>query len=586
MSFFDKSKIKFQEINEQIKNYLLEKYAQAGDVFSTASPFGQILSVMSSFTNLIFTYLEDAMVESNILTASRTRSIYSFARLAGHNPTRAIAAEGTIGIKWKSSISEVNMTYAIINDRARLTCEDNGLPYILFLNSSSESLKISKTETSIINLKIVQGKYESQRLTGTGEDLQSFNIISKRSICNENVFVFVNGEPFEIVDSLYDMKKGAKQCMVKTGLIDGIDLYFGNADFGYVPPFGATILVEYVNTDGFIGNVFGKSEQIKFKWEDKATTNTGEEIDLNEYLLTSLEKSIVLGSDQESTQITKMIAPKTSRSFVLANPDNYINLLSRFNYSFVDAYTTFNDEYIDDDNIIYLFLVPDIKRRLNKNADYFTTNIVNFYLDPDEKDALLRYINQSGRQMISTELSIVDPILTKYSLNIFIRIYDNVDMVSIKNEINTKMADYLLSVTRRDKIPKSDIVSIIEKIKGIDSVSVSFTSERNEKAINEGFYIQKVNVFDQIRGTYTVIDNKITVPSGTDPNLGLDEFGDIVIGLHEYPVIRGGWYDRFGNFLEDSVSSSSYGSVNIVVKDVIKNTIATQQLIKSKDSLR
>lgn len=586
MSFFDKSRIQFEQINEQIKNYLGTVFAQAGDVFSSASPFGQILSVMSSFVNLVFTYLEDAVVENNILTATRTRSIYGFARLAGHNPTRAIAAEGTIGIKWKSSISEVNMTYAIINDKANIVCEDNNLPYIVFLNTSSDNIKISKTERSILNLKIVQGKMESQTVTGTGRDLQSFNIISKKSICNENVFVYVNGEPFEIVDSLYDMKKGSKQCMIKTGLVDGIDLYFGNSDFGYIPPQGSSILVEYVVTNGFAGNVFGKNDNLSFKWSEKAVTNTGEEIDLNEYLVTTLEKSIVLGSDPESTDLTKMIAPKMSRSFVLANPDNYINLLSRFNYSFVDAYTTFNDEYIDDDNIIYLFLVPDIKRRLNSNADYFTTNLNNFYLDPDEKDALIRYINQSGRQMISTELSIVDPILTKYTLNIFIRIYDNADMISIKNEINSKLADYLLSVTRRDKIPKSDIVSLVERIKGIDSVSVSFTSERNEKAINEGFYIQKVNVFDQIRGTYTVIDNKITVPSGTDPNLGLDEFGDIVIGLHEYPVIRGGWYDRFGNFLEDSISSTEYGSINIVVKDVIKSSIATKQLIKSKDNLR
>ena len=46
-----------------------------------------------------------------------------------------------------------------------------------------------------------------------------------------------------------------------------------------------------------------------------------------------------------------------SNSFVLANPNNYIYYLSKYDFwSFIDAYNTKNDEYLDDDNIIYLFL--------------------------------------------------------------------------------------------------------------------------------------------------------------------------------------------------------------------------------------
>lgn len=584
MSFLEKTKLSFKEITDQIRDYLNREFAQTGDVFSPASPFGQILSVMNAFMQLLFSYLEDAIVESNILTARKTRSIYGFARLAGHNPTRAISAEGTIKIKWLKTITDVNMTYAIINDKSKLVCENNNLPYLILINNESGNIKLAKTDNDFLYLKIVQGNLESQTRTGSGENLQSYNIVSKKSICNENVYVYVNGEPFEIVESLYDMKKGAKQCMVKTSLVSGIDVYFGNQDFGYIPPLGSSILVEYIITDGYLGNIFGKSENVAFKWKDKAITNGGEELDLNEYLYLELEKSIVLGSDPEPTELTKLIAPKTSRSFVLANPDNYINLLSRFNYSFVDAYITADDEYIDDNNVIYLYLIPDIKRRLNTNIDYFTTNIKNFYLDEDEKFAIDRYIARSGRQLISTELMIKDPVPVKYVMNVFIRLFDSTDIVSCRGDIVSKVADYLLNVTRRDKIPKSDIVTIIEKIKGIDSVSVSFVSERNESAILNGYYYQDYTTVSQT-GLQTTTTNKIIVPPNTDPNLGLDEFGDIVIGKYEQPLFRGGWYDRFNNYYEDGISTSVLSSINIVVKDVIKTTVATQQIIENKSKL-
>lgn len=580
------NKLKFGEIFLQIRNYLVETYNQTGDIFSAASPYGQILVVMQNFVQLIFLYLEDSLVELNIYTATKRRSIYGFARLAGHNPTRSISAEGTINIKWKPSISEVNFSYATIPDKTVITCDYNGLPYLIRISNDMDNIKVKKSERDFIPLKIIQGSLEQQTKTGTGLELQSFSILSKKEIDNENIKITVNGEPYEIVDSLYDMIKDGKQCMVKTGLTDGIDIYFGNRDFGTIPNRGANITVEYITTEGFAGNIFGKVDSLTWKWSDPLYTNTGEEIDPNEYINVTINKTIVLGADAESPDLTKLIAPKTSRSFVLANPENYVNFFSRFNYSYVDAYTTYDDEYIDDDNVVYLFLIPNIEKRLQKNSDYFTTNLINFYLDEDEKAALYRYINSSGQQIISSELSIVDPFLTKYVMNVFLRIYDTANPVSVSNEVTAQITDYLLRVKRRDKIPKSDLIAILENIKGIDSVNLSFICEANEKSIIDGYYFKKIESFDSVRGIKTIQEVKVLVPANTDPNLGLDDFGDVVIGKNEMPVIRGGWYDRFGNYFEDGLSDSTYSSVNIIVKEVIKETIAIKQMNAKKTALK
>ena len=586
MSILKPNKLKFGEIFLQVRNYLVEVYNQTGDVFSVASPYGQILSVLQNFVQLIFLYLEDALVELNILTATKRRSIYGFARLAGHNPTRSISAEGTINLKWKPSISELNFSYATLLDKSTITCETNSLSYVVRISNEMESMKINKTSRDLIPLKIIQGELASQVLRGRGTELQSFMIRDKKQIDNENVKVYVNGEPFELVDSLYDMTKGSKQCIVKTGITDGIDIYFGNQDFGYIPPAGSTIRIEYILTDGYAGNVFGRTNDIKWKWKDTIYANNGLEIDLNEYAFVSIEKPIVLGSDAEDPTLTKLIAPKTSRSYVLANTENYVNFFSRFNYSYVDAYTTYDDQYLDDDNVIYLFLIPDVERRLQVNSDYFSTNLINFYLDEEEKAALYRYLNKSGQQMVSSELQIVDPILTKYVMNIFLRIFDTANPGKVNSDVLSKVTDYLLKVKRRDKIPKSDLITILEGIDGIDSVNIAFISEKNERAIIDGYYYKNIETFDQVRGIKTVQQVKVQVPANTDPNLGLDDFGDVVIGLNEMPIFRGAFFDRFENYFEDGLSDETYSSVNVIIKEVIKETTAVKKMNQNKDALK
>jgi hypothetical protein len=587
MKFLETNKISFNDIQLKIRNWLIDTYNQSESVFSKSSPFGQILAVIQEFAQLIFYYIEDSLVELNIYTATKQRSIYGWARLAGHNPTRSISSQGTINIKIKPGAdAPLNASYILILDKTKVTCINNNKKYFIQLGNINGNLRIPLNSIDVTPLKIIQGELETQTLTGTGLALQSFTIESKGTIENDLIYITVNGEIYDIIDSLYDMNKGDKKCLVKTGLAGGIDIYFGNEDFGTIPALGSTINVQYVKTDGYEGNVYSKSSSIQFKFDDSGWTNTGEEVDLNKILNVEIEKPIILGADSENPELTKLIAPKTSRSFILANPDNYINFLSRFNYSYVDAYNTFNDDYISDDNVVYLFLIPDIAKRLTNNTDYFTTNLQNFYLDENEKQALIDFIDMSGRQVMGTELQVVDPIMTKYVTNIYLRIYDSVDQSTLKNDILTKLTDYLLKVKRRDKIPKSDIIALIENIKGVDSVNLSFVSEVNERAIIDGYYIQKVSSLDKVRGITIVTENQIMLKSGDDPNLGLDDFGDIKIGLNEQPVIRGGWYDRFGNYYEDGISYNQYSSVNLVVKEVIRESLSVRLMNANKSTLK
>jgi hypothetical protein len=568
MSFFSKTRIKATELFNDAFEYLQRTYDQSVEVFTPASPFGQILTVLANLGELIMFYIEAVATELNIARARNVESIYGLSRLTGHDPTRGVSARGIIGLRLNTTaISQISGSYIQIQNLAKLQISQNNLQY--FLRFNSDFIKLEKSNPEFVNVELIQGELESQSFTGTGTDLQSYNITTKDATDQNFIKVTVDGFQYEIVDSLYDMDFEKKAVMVKTGINGGLNVFFGNKQFGYPPPLGSIIQVEYLKTRGSLGNLNGKTLDIKFI--DSGVDVFGNEVDLNEYLALNITRLPNFGSDSEDPDFTRLIAPYSSRSFVLANPNNYIYYLRKYNYfSFIDAYNTKDDMYINDDNIIYLFLIPDIQKKLTTDKDYFDVDEEEFTLTPDEKQQVLDILNESGRQVVTAEVRINDPIIKRYILNIVIRYFDNVDKEIIRNNIRAALNDYFLHVNRRDRIPRSDLISIIEGVEGIDSVNVFYISEDNENAIRQGYYEVPVYGIDPATDQKTLIEMKqIVLAEGEDPQLGLDEFGDIVIGSDELAIIRGGWYDRNNNFYEDVPNPTSMSSLNVFFKEAI-----------------
>jgi len=578
MSFFSKTRIKASELFQDSFRYLQATYDQAVEVFTPASPFGQILTVVANLGEMILFYIEAAITELNIARARNIESIYGLSRLTGHNPTRGISARGIIGFRLNENASQINGNWVQINNYAEIEVEENGLSY--FIKFDSDYIRLEKSNRSFINVDIIQGKLETQTFTGSGQDLQSFNMTTKELTDNDYVIVKVDGKVYENVDSLYDMDHNAKAVMVKAGINGGLSVFFGNKQFGYPPPLGSTIEVTYIKTSGAAGNIAGnKTMTLKFK--EGGTTPSGEEVDLNEYLSINIIRTPNLGSNSEDPDFTRLIAPYSSRSFVLANPNNYIYYLRKYDFfSFIDAYNTKDDQYINDDNIIYLFLIPDIKKKLTSDKDYFNVAEEEFVLTTDEKAQVLDILNTSGRQVVTAEVRINDPIIKKYSLNIVLRYFEEADQDKVSNDIREELNLYFLNINRRDRIPRSDIISIIENVEGVDSVNVFFISEENEKAIRDGFYEIPVYGIDPNTDQKVLLETKrINLAEGEDPQLGLDEFGDVIIGKEDLAIIRGGWFDRNNNYYEETPQKTGISSLNIFFKESIANNLynKTQQ---------
>ena len=540
-NIFDKANVQASDIYNSIYAYVTNTFSQAGKIFTISSAYGQILSVLSNLASMILYFIEDSITELNILTASRTQSIQGLARLAGHDATRAVAATGEISFTVKT-IPQIQGTQLIIPNFTRIKCLNNNLTYTLTLLEDQiiVDTRGQQTYTAVVQ----QGEIQVQFFTGDGTPLQSYAAVTRGSVLVDNFYVkvYVNSQLWTKYDSIYDIPYGAYGYLVKTGISGGIDIYFGNGYFGAVPPSGSEIRIEYLLTSGESGNL-REGDSVNFQWIDSGYSLVGEDVDLNQALSTDMSSLITFGSNPEPTALTRLIAPHMSRSFVLANPENYIIFLQKFNYfSVVDAYNTFNSQYLDDNNIIYLFLIPDISKRLQSNENYFTVPEEYFTLTDQEQTKVIDLIEESGSKIVTTVVKIVEPTVTRYVLNIVLVIYEGYSQDVIRQNIVSKLSDYFLNVKRRDLIPASDIVRIVESVTGVDAVNVNFLSEANELALT------------------------------ADPNatlVGLDALGDIVMQRDEIAIVRGGWNDRNGVYYEDGIYTDRPCSVNISIKNVV-----------------
>ena len=587
----DKVQIQDQALKTQVENYLFKEYAKRDQNFTETSPYGQILQVLEELNKLQYFYLEDALNERNTETAFKQKSIRGLARLSGHNPYRSISAKGEISLKIKPGAANlIGGNNIEIQNYTKLKCQNNSLDYLITL--SSDSVLIPKNSQEFIYFNIIQGELAEETFQSDGTALQSFTIDNRTQVIeNDRVKIFVNGQEYKNFESIYEMNKGDLGVIIKTGINGQVDIYFGNEDYGTIPELGQVIKVEYIKTAGSAGNLGISENQIIFEFDEDATLGDGQVIDLNEVFDIRITKKITLGSDGENTDLTKYLLNKNSRALVLANPDNYVHFLRRYNqFSFIYAYNTYGDQYLDDDNIVYVFLMPDITKKVSSNSDYFSTNIDNFYIDAQTKEAVYNAVNTSGSQFISAEMKIIDPVVKRYAVNVYLRVFDDITSEeSIEAEVVNKIGEYFLNLERRDKIPRSDLIRVIEEIDGVDSVSVNFISGANEEAIRNGFYFKEVSynnkqtsdvLLDQLRNnTDNTLDinlssdvtqtEKIIVNPVQDPMIGIDSFGDIVIGNRELPILRGGFIDRNSVEYKDGIDPENLSAVNVIFKDSI-----------------
>lgn len=612
MNIFSASRVKLSELYEDSITFIESSYDRVGQYFSTASPMGQLLQVMLGYGKMILYFIEDSITELNIKTATRPNSVKGLISLTGHNPSRAMAARGTLKLSYNGEKVDAYGNVVTIPNYTTLSNVQNGLTYTVVLPSEEIRLNLSEM-TNSVSVDVIQGTIEYQQSTGSGEPLQSYNFANKKGTNIDNYFVnvYVDGVSWTVVDSILDMTFNEESCMVKTGQSGGIDVFFGNGYNGKIPRLGATILVEYLLTDGESGNITSMQANVANQWTftSYGYALNNDVFDLNKAVNVTIENQVLFGTVEEPLYLSRLLAPHVSRSFVLANTNNYVYFLKKLNmFTVIDAipgFETYEDQYAldmynkytsqyellsqeynklkltsgvtatetvakkaemdsiyyqvtyysnmisdqkKDDNTIYLFLIPDINKRIPSGTNYYTAPLSAFSLSDNEKTAILDLIEESGQRIITVDNQILSIQYPRFILNMSLILWEGYNYDNIRENIISVTSDYFMTFTRRDRIPVSDIVRIIEGIDGVDSVSVWFDADQNNFDIYKTFY-------------------------------GIDDYGDIILERYVndawnnkvtvrdiFPVIKGGFTNASGTYYEDSLNKSKLSSLNIQVR--------------------
>lgn len=600
IKIFKLNRIKFNELYEDALAYIKATYQAVGQEFNTASPFGQLLQVLLHLGRMIFYYIEDSITGLNIRTAYRPDQVKGLAMLAGHDTARPISARAACYIEYIDT-GNVNLNGQIcyIPNKTKVISKVNGMTYTILFGANNG--RITMVSGNKLNANLIQGEIKLQQATGTGEPLQSFNFAERnyQEVDQYYINVYVNGEPWEIHKSIIDLGFDQKGCVVRTGINSGLDVFFGNGDMGAIPEEGALIVVEYIITSGEQANLH-KSDNPEWEFDGQGLTITGDPIELNNNFRVVLTTDLIFGTYGEDLALTQLIAPHVSRSYVLANETNYKYFFSRMNMfsdieiirgsytvngssvmelardkayedytktrqAYNNALSTFGEgsdqtaiahknmekkyqiyKYTStkltdntyQDNTVYIFLVPDIKKRMASSDNYFTCSEELFYLSQDEQENIINLINASGQRIITLENRIIQPKTARFAINIQAKIWENYDEEQIYSAGLKALSDYFVNRDRKDIIPISDIISIFENdVPGIDSVKAQFAAD--EENINiYGDNFDGIDEYGDIVLTRTIKDNT----------------GQVMQVRDILPLIRGGFVDKNGVEYKSGIS--------------------------------
>jgi len=643
-NFYEYIELKYTDLSDQINQWLKAVYDRSALNLNSSSPYGQIINVLKELFQHNIIYLKNTIKVLDINQSQNKKVIMQTARIAGHNVGRAISSTGTLKFQLKTGTdidTKIKGSTLIFDNELLMKNKTNSLNYITNLNTDKNIYPISTSNNSFF-VPIIQGSYEDQNFTSNGRANQSIsvNIPGNKQVENFNFEITYNGITLLVKDHLYDMLPAEYSCFVRSGFNGGIDIYFGDENHGFIPTQGTNITVRYLLSDGADGEILNPTFN-DFKVEGEVRDGQGNTIDVNQLFDIEIASDINFASDGESIDFTKAAIPYTSRNFVLGTPSQFIYHIRKLNiFSKVNAYNkledndfSVNETIIEDaikkvnkninnnankntqiadidnlnklyasyknnqnDNEIYLYLIPSITKYFSDSINYFNIPFDVFYLDQNEQDKIMTYLRQMGTLSTTIEIKIIQPVISRYTMHVYIRRFDYANEDNIREEIIANSSDYLLNTTRFDRIPKADFIKMFKEIDGIDSASVYFVSKKNEdyhkKASDLGYAPQETIIpkydsskvartskipqfkakIQPILSQPTKIKNGVAITTQAyDPNLilGIDNVhGDIICDKDEYAIIRGGWRDRKGIWYDEDTTTETLNSINIVFDGV------------------
>lgn len=534
MKLFKTIDTSFDKFDDTVRRYLAKTFNNLGLEYTHTQIFGVIFDGMKGIMQNIMFYIEDALTEQNIFTASRKLSIYSLAKSSGYEAYYGSAAVGTLigkmeinnGLSSKSS-------KVYIDNRSVVMNKNNYVPYSIILPTSYYVFDVSKPLVSH-EFKVVQGIFRRASSIAKGYSLETVHVYSTELFDRQYIEVKVNGETWTEAGNLYDMTEDSHEYVLSIGYENSFDITFGNGIHGKILMEGDTVTIDYLAHQGSTGNV-SSIDAYDFKFDSYGYDTLGNRIDINDYMTLTMQNCISGGNNSDTIDFIRKMVGTNSRSLVLVSEDNFKLFFKRFSFiGYVSCWAESNSMCIN------ATCLSNIKENIKDVEDYFSMNINDMILKPYQKEMIINTLENSNKTFAGLTLKFQDPIIRQFAFICYVKIDNVYNKDTAIHSIRSILGNYFLNIDSETLfIAKSDLIAmLVNEIDCITAIDLDIISKYGEDAYYNNTYTKYE--FNYVNNSYKYVETTQLYESTVYP--GLDAYGNISLDSKlEIPVLHGGF---------------------------------------------
>lgn len=532
MKLFNIMDTSFERFDDTVRRYLSKTLNTLGLQYTHTQIFGVIFDGMKGIMQNIMFYIEDALTEQNIFTATRKKSVYSLAKISGYEAYYGSSASGTLiaRVQINNGLNSKS-TKIYINNKSKITNKSTGITYALSLPTSYYCIDIAKPLVSH-ELKIVQGNFEVASYVSRGYEMESIHVNSSSMFDRQYIEVKVNGELWEEVGNFYDMTENGKQYILSIGYDNTFDVTFGDGIYGKKLSEGDTITIEYLSHSGTFGNI-QSDDSYEFLFDSYGYDSLNNEVNINDYVILTMENCISGGNDSDSIDFIRSMVGSNSRSLVLATESNFELFFKRFSFiGYTNCWGDSNTMFIN------VTCLTNILNNIKDIEDYYNINVDDMLLSNSQKNMIITTLNNSQKSFAGLTLRFIDPVIRQYAFIFYVKTDSTYNKDTIIQDIRKCMAQYFLELPNNTLfIAKSTIINmLVNNIELISAIDVDIISKYTEDAYYDNHYTKYETSLINNSYHYKTVDK--IYESGSTP--GLDNYGNISLDSKlEVPIMKG-----------------------------------------------
>lgn len=547
MKLFTVMQTAFENFDNTVRTYLAKTFNNLGLQYTHSQIFGVIFDGMKGIMQNIMFYIEDALTEQNIYTASRKQSIYSLAKLSGFEPSYGNSANGSLLASLHISNGlDSNSSKIYLKNHSTLTNKTNGLTYSVILPTDYYVFDLEKPLIKH-EISVVQGIFVNNNYVSKGLALETISIKSAELFDMNYVSVKVDGKEYDKVGNLYDMTENGEQYMLNVGFDNGFEISFGDGIHGRKLTEGQTVQVEYLKHGGLAGNI-SPNEESSFIFGELGKDTLGNDVNINDFVDLKVQTCLSGGTNSDSISFVRKMIGTNSRSSVLASEDNFKLFFKRF--SFIGHINCWSESNSMNVNITCL---RNFSKEIKSAEDYFNISVNDLLLTDNQKRMINNTLENSKKAFAGVSLKFQDPVIRKFAAICYVKVDNSFDKDIAKVSIRKILGEYFFnSIEDTQFISKSKIINKIHnEVDCVKSIDIDFISDLNESAYKNGYYYKYMLAYSN--STYRYVTTKVMYESSNTP--GLDMYGNISLESKlEIPVLKGGFY-YYPNKTENDVSN-------------------------------